>query len=283
MVTVTVANVSGLAITPDAGTNPVVVPSQAGVLFNFTVTNTGNFANQVRFLASGASVRVVVPGTVTRAVIDLVNPGTIDAGDTDIHTNGADVISNPIAQNGFINVLVEVSINPPAAPAQVIQVLLGDTTTNSPSFDNQTSDSSANEVRTVLTTGINGLREARGDISVSVVEDALLRLTLTAPTGPVNPGSDITYTWQACNIGTVNVQGASLRAPQQFCRCADSAEHSLKAGQTFPVGTLYTISPSRTAFVRRLDNDSTGHPLKHTRLLSRPVLVSPLCAARTSI
>ena len=69
-VTVTVSNVSGLAITPDAGSNPTVVAGQTVVLYNFTVTNTGNFTDQVRFLASGASVRVVGPGVVTRAVID---------------------------------------------------------------------------------------------------------------------------------------------------------------------------------------------------------------------
>src|ERR1700740_1039003 len=61
-VTVTVSNVSGLALTPAAGRNPPVVAGQTGVLYNFTVTNTGNFTDQVRFLASGASVRVVGPG-----------------------------------------------------------------------------------------------------------------------------------------------------------------------------------------------------------------------------
>src|SRR5713226_10211565 len=78
-VTVTVSNVSGLAITPDAGSNPTVVAGQTAVLFNFTVTNTGNFTDQVRFLASGASVRLVGPGSVTRAVIDVDNsaPSTL--------------------------------------------------------------------------------------------------------------------------------------------------------------------------------------------------------------
>ena len=104
-VTVTVSNVSGLAITPDAGSNPTVVAGQTAVLYNFTVTNTGNFTDQVRFLASGASVRVVGPGTVTRAVIDLDNSGTINAGDTDIKTNGADVLSANILQSGLIHVL----------------------------------------------------------------------------------------------------------------------------------------------------------------------------------
>src|ERR1700674_2842223 len=49
-VTVTVSNVSGLAITPDAGSNPTVVAGQTLVLFNFTVTNTGNFTDKVHFI-----------------------------------------------------------------------------------------------------------------------------------------------------------------------------------------------------------------------------------------
>src|SRR5215471_7893562 len=110
-VTVTVSNVSGLAITPDGFSNPTVVAGQTGVLYNFTVTNTGNFTDQVRFLASGASVRAVGPGTVTRAVIDVDNSGTINGGDTDVKTNGADVISANIAQNAAIHVLVEVTVN----------------------------------------------------------------------------------------------------------------------------------------------------------------------------
>src|ERR1700737_4553378 len=51
-VTVTVSNVSGLAITPDGGSTSSVVAGQTAVLYNFTVTNTGNFTDQVRFLAS---------------------------------------------------------------------------------------------------------------------------------------------------------------------------------------------------------------------------------------
>src|SRR6266699_614264 len=53
-VTVTVSNVSGLAITPDAGSNPTIVAGQTGVIYNFTVTNTGNFSDQVHFLGGGA-------------------------------------------------------------------------------------------------------------------------------------------------------------------------------------------------------------------------------------
>src|SRR5256714_14547739 len=53
-VTVTVSNVSGLTITPDGGSNPTVVAGQTAVLFNFTVSNTGNFTDKVHFVAGGA-------------------------------------------------------------------------------------------------------------------------------------------------------------------------------------------------------------------------------------
>src|SRR5438093_11699037 len=55
-VTVTVSKVSGLAITPDGATNPTVVAGQTAVLFNFTVTNSGNFSDQVHFVAGSADL-----------------------------------------------------------------------------------------------------------------------------------------------------------------------------------------------------------------------------------
>ena len=282
-VTVTVSNVSGLAITPDAGSNPTVVAGQTGVIYNFTVTNTGNFTDQVRFLASGASERVVGPGTITRAVIDVDSSGTINGGDTDIFTNGADVISNNIAQNGAIHVLVEVSINPGATSGQSVQVLLGDAATGSPSFDNQAANSSANEVRTVSTSSVNGLREARGDISASVVDDALLKLTLTAPAGPVNLGSDITYTWQACNTGLRDVAGVTLNGSTQVYIIAPIPVNTvLKSGQTFPAGTLYTTSALSTAPLSATWSSSAPAPLSNTTRIAFPVgatLAASTCAS----
>jgi hypothetical protein len=246
-VTVTVSNVSGLAITPDAGSNPTVVAGQTLVLYNFTVTNTGNFTDQVRFMPSGASVRLNGPGTVTRAVIDVDNSSTINAGDTDIKTNAAAVVSANILQNGNIHVLVEVSVNAGATTGQTVQVVLGDAGGASP-FDNQAADSSANEVRTVSAASVNGLREAKGDISATVVDDALLRLTLTAPAGPVALGSDITYTWQLANTGARDVSGVTLNALTQVYMIAPiPARTVLKAGQVFPAGTLYTTSALTTA------------------------------------
>ena len=237
-VDVIVSNVSGLTITPDAGGNPSVVAGETGVLYNFTVTNTGNFTDQVRFLAGSA--RVNAPNTVTRAVIDLNNSGTIDAGETDI-TSGA--LSANLAQNASMHVLVEVSVNPGVSPGQFVTVTLGDALTGGPSFDNQASDTSLFEVRTESALSVNGHREARGDISASVVNDGLLQLTLTAPPGPVNLGSNITYTWQLANTGARDVSGVTLNASNQVYIIAPiPARTVLTGGQTFPAGTLYTTS-----------------------------------------
>ena len=286
-VTVTVSNVSGLAITPDAGSTASVVAGQTAVLYNFTVTNTGNFTDQVRFLASGASVRVVGPGTITRAVVDVDGSSTINAGDTDIKTNGADVISNNIAQNASIHVLVEVSINAGATSGQSVQILLGDASTGSPSFDNQAANSSVNEVRTVSASSVNGLREARGDISASVVDDALLKLTLTAPAGPVNLGSDITYTWQACNTGSRDVAGVTLNASTQVYMIAPIPVNTvLKSGQTFPVGTLYTTTALSTAPLSAIWSSTAPVPLSNTTRIAFPVgatLTAATCATSVNM
>ncbi|HXM50631.1 MAG TPA: hypothetical protein VN956_22505 [Pyrinomonadaceae bacterium] len=248
-VTTTVANVSGLTITPDAGTRPNIVAGQTGVNFTFRVTNSGNFADQVRFLAGGASVTLTGPGVVTAAAIDVNGNGVIDAGDTDIKSNGADVLSASIAQNGHVDVIVTVTASANANSNAAINVRLGDAASGSPTFDNQPADSSANEVRTASTSSANGLREARGDISTTVENDAELRLDLTAPSGPISLGSDINYAWQVCNTGSRAAQPITLiNAPLGanigvFIMAPVPVGTALKSGQTFPAGTLYTTSP----------------------------------------
>jgi len=247
-VTVTVANVSGLTITPDAGSRTSVVPGQQNALFSLRVTNTGNFADQVRFLASGQSIQLTGSGTLAAAAIDVDGSGTINTGDTDILANGADALSASIAQNGFIDVIVSVNINSNAAAASTINIRLGDATTGSPSFDNQLANSSAREVRTVSTASVNGLREARGDVSATVDSDAQLLLNLTAPTGPVTFGSNINYSWELCNTGLRPAESITLiNAPSGsnsgvFIIAPVPVGTSLASGQTFPAGTLYSTS-----------------------------------------
>ena len=283
LVTITVSNVSGLAITPDGGANPTVVAGQTGVIYNFTLTNTGNFSDQVRFLASGASTRVIGPGTITRAVIDVDGNGTINAGDSDIRTNGADVTSANIAQNASIHVLVEVSINGGATAGQSVQIILGDAASGGTSYDNQPADSSANEVRTVSTTSVNGLREARGDIAAAVVNDALMQLTLTAPTGPVNLGSDITYAWQVTNTGLRDVTGVTLNGSSQvYIIVPIPANTVLKSGQSFPAGTLYTTSALSTAPLSATWSATAPSPISNAMRVAFPVGTTLAAGASSS-
>ncbi len=268
-VTVTVSNVSGLVITPDAGSNPTVVAGQTLVLFNFTVTNTGNFTDKVHFVPGSAHLSG--PGTITRAVIDVVNPGAVDGGDTDILSAAVD--SADIAQNGSINVIVEVSVNAGASAGQVVQVFLGDAATGAPSYDNQpVAAPNAGEVRTVSSSSVNGQREARGDVSVTVVNDALLQLSLGYPAGPVALGSDITYAWQVCNNGARDAAGVTLNASTQVYIIAPiPARTVLKSGQTFPAGTLYTTSALSTAPLSATWSSSAPVPLSNTTRIAFPV------------
>ncbi|MFN2454800.1 MAG: beta strand repeat-containing protein [Pyrinomonadaceae bacterium] len=261
-VTVTVANVSGLAITPDAGTRPTVVAGQTTAVFSFNVTNTGNFADQVRFLANGASAAVTGPATISAMAIDLNGNGQIDASDTDIKNNGADVISATLTPNSATQslvVLVQVNINTAAQSSNTITVTLGDAPANGAgdtTYDNVAipngTPPSAREVRTVSTTSVNGLREARGDISATVDNDAQILLALTAPSGPVALGSDITYSLRATNNGARDAaaqtipNGPSGASTGIFIVAPIPVGTTLKAGQTFPAGTLFSTSDLTT-------------------------------------
>ncbi|MDT7806505.1 MAG: hypothetical protein QOJ70_318 [Acidobacteriota bacterium] len=200
-VTITVANVAGLTITPDGGSVPTVVAGQTAVDFTFTVTNSGNFPTQVRFPALGAAIFTSGPVTVTQAVIDI-NGNGFDAGDTDILGNASAVLypaSPYLARNASFNVVVRVSVNAAANANDAISVTLGDA-----SGDNQNSNGSAGEVRTsvppsVTLTGSES--EAVGSISTSVENNARLQAELTVPAGPVALGSNITYSGTLRNIG----------------------------------------------------------------------------------
>ena len=246
-VTVTVSNVSGLAITPDGGSNPAVVAGQTGVQFNFLVTNTGNFSDQVHFVPGSAHLSGTAAATITQVYIDADNSNSFNAGDTDL--TGATADSAAVAQNGSFNVIVEVSVDAGASAGQTVQVLLGDAGGGSP-YDNQASDGSLNEVRTVSAASVNGQREARGDITVSVENDARLALTLIAPPGPVALGGDINYAVELQNTGARSATGVSLTGGSGsfvYIIVPIPLNTALKAGQTFPAGTLFTTDALTTA------------------------------------
>ncbi len=251
-VTVTVSKVSGLTITPDVtngSSDPTVVPGQNGASFTFTVTNTGNFTDQVRFLAGGASVQIASGmATVASAYVEMNGTPGYQAGvDVDINDGVADLVS--FTQNQSRSVVVTVNVNAAAPAGSIINVRLGNADDAAP-YDNEPVDANvANEVRTESNASVNGRREARGDRSATVENDAQLTLSLTAPAGPVPLGSDITYTWQLCNTGSRAASSVTLtNAPAGsqtgvFVFAPVPTGTALKLPQVFPAGTLYSASP----------------------------------------
>jgi hypothetical protein len=252
-VVVTVANVAGLAITPDGGGGSVVAGNtNASVVF--TVTNTGNFSDTVTFQGNGGSL--IVGGAinltnVTEAFVDANGDGNFNGADVNILTNPLPVTSASVAANGSISVVVKYNV--PASATGSVTIQLGDTPGGG-NGDNAVADLSANEVRNT-TAGVNGRSEGRGNYSVSILVDATLQTYLTAPAGPIAPGSDITYTqFHTCNTGTQTATSITLtNAPVGFRTGVFEIvpiplQTSLASGQTFPAGTLYstdalTVSP----------------------------------------
>lgn len=256
-VTVTVSKVAGLTIGPDVinGTSdPSVVPGESNVRFIFTVTNTGNFTDDVRFLANGASVQIASGmATVASAFVDFNGNNTYEAGtDVNINDGSADLVS--FTQGQSRNVVVYVNVNVAAPAGSIINVRLGDADDASP-YDSEPVDATTTaEVRTEFATPVNGRREARGDRSATVENDAQLSLSLTSPTGtgPVPLGSSITYVWQLCNTGAraasavtlANVTGEPAGGDTGvFIFAPVPVGTTLDSPQVFPAGTLYSNTP----------------------------------------
>lgn len=251
-VTIEVQNVSGLSITPDAGSVASVVPGQSGAVFPFTVTNNSNYSARVRFAASGASASAT-NGTITQAFVDSNGNGTYDDGELDIHSNGSAVSTGPLAAGSSVTVIVVVNVSPSAAPNGSVTVTLGDAGGPSP-YDNVTSDSSGGEVRTD-STGVspapaNGESEAKGSASAFVDSDASLGFdNLYASTeGPVNYGEEITYTSALINGGAREAQPITLAGQAGIYLIMNvPANTTLKAGQTWPSGTLFSQDATSVA------------------------------------
>lgn len=245
VVSVTVANVSGLAITPDGASISNVVPGQTGVQFPFTVTNTSNNAVAIHFLAGGASIQTTL-GTVTAAFVDYNGNGVFNSGtDQDIFANGSVVDTSSVARNASVSVVVVVTVSSSATSAQTVTVQLGDAGGTTP-FDEQVSDSSAHEVRTNSTgispAPVNGESEARGTLNATVEADASLRVMLTpSSAGPLGYSADITYTTNLENLGLRPASTVSLSGNAGVYIVATiPGDTKLKAGQTWPTGTLFT-------------------------------------------
>jgi hypothetical protein len=251
IVTVTVANVSGLAITPDGTSIATVVAGQTGVQFPFTITNTSNYAAKIRFLAGGASI-VTTRGAVTAAFVDYGGNGTFDSGtDLDIFGNSADVDTSFIARDAAVSIVVVVTVSSSATTAQTVTVVLGDAGGSSP-YDEQVADISAHEVRSNSTgispAPVNGESEARGTLNATVDGDASLRVMLSASSaGPLGYSADITYTTNLENLGARAASTVSLSGnPGVYIVATIPGDTKLKAGQSWPAGTLFTADALTT-------------------------------------
>lgn len=154
--TVTVSNVAGLTITPDGGTAPSTTVGTTGIIAPFQVCNTGNFTETITYPASGAGITTSgASATITRAVIDENNNGVIDAGDTNILTNGAPVAQSQAAA-ACKTILVELTAN----AVGTIAVKFGDAP-----GDNTPTDNSGGSI--VASGGVNGGVEGVGDYGVT--------------------------------------------------------------------------------------------------------------------
>lgn len=246
---ITVANVSGLAITPDASSIATVVPGQTGVQFPFTITNTSNYAAKIHFLASGASIQVT-NGNVTAAFIDYNTNGVLDGADQNIFSDIAAVDTTAaIAKDASISVVVVVTVTVSTGD---VTVQLGDASATSGSstpFDEQLSDSSTHEVRTNsgVIVPVNDESEAEGTLKSTVEADASLKVTLEAssagplPYSVVGTPSNITYTTRLRNMGKRAAGTVSLTGNAGVYIIANIPDDTaLTAGQTWPAGTLFT-------------------------------------------
>ncbi len=232
-VSVTVSNIAGLAITPDAGTRANVAISQTGVDFLFTVTNTGNFTNQVLFKTLGASITKTGAATVTAAVIDVNKDGLIDGSDTNILTNGADVTSANVLQDGTLFVIVRVTVDSNAAGGSTINIQLGDAVGGTP-WDNKVLAASAADVRTA-TAGTNGQEEARGDVTATVDSAGSVLLGPSGFPGAFGSGTDTSndYTNRSVNTGIATVAPGGNTTASGTVVFTNSVQNTGNANDTY--------------------------------------------------
>lgn len=136
----TVAEVAGIIVTPQAVTN-----SNNLLDYDFLISNIGN--DPTRFFIPGKAT-VTGPATVNSITADLNGDGTFE---TTIPSTGFTTGSIPV--NGSVKVRVAVKANATATPGSSVSVRLGDTGNNDNSSGNQNQPDSVdssndNEVRT---------------------------------------------------------------------------------------------------------------------------------------
>ena len=191
-VTVTVGKVAGItnvAIGNDS-TGPILAGQELG--FDFRVTNTGNDASSI-FIPDTTTIGNYA-GTTDNLTVDSVEYST-DDGETFTARPDDGIVPN-VAEDDFIIVRVNVTIDGSAADSTDIAVQLGNTGENDDSVDTQNQpdeiagspDTASDDVRTVTadaaattvdTDPINGQREASAvnTTQVNAVPIALPRIT----------------------------------------------------------------------------------------------------------
>ncbi|MBD2207701.1 hypothetical protein H6G33_35835 [Calothrix sp. FACHB-1219] len=140
-VTVIVAEVTGINILAKPITDTTGGTVQVGdlLIYNFTITNTGNDPTTFR-IPNAATV--TGPGTVSGI---LPNGGTTsgalqfstDNGTTWVNLSGTEAFTPSINPNGTVLVRVPVTVTNAAVPGQTIDVTLGDTSNNTINTQNQ--------------------------------------------------------------------------------------------------------------------------------------------------
>jgi len=285
IVTVTVANVSGLSITPDGTSISNVVPGQTGVQFPFTITNTSNYAAKVHFLATGGSIQTTL-GTVTAAFVDYNANGSYDSGtDLNVFGNGSAVDTSAIAKGATVSVIVVVTVSSSATASQTVTVSLGDAGGSSP-YDEQVADDSSHEVRTesssISPSPTNSESEGRGTLNATVEADASLRVALTpSSAGPLAYSADITYTTNLENVGTRAATTITLSGNTGvYIVVTIPGDTKLKAGQTWPAGTLFTADALTTTNLNATYSTTEPTPSTVTRIAFK--VGTSLAASTTS-
>jgi hypothetical protein len=245
-VTVTVVNVTGLAITPDNGTTPGVNGGAANVQRTFVLSNTGNISETISFGASGASLIKTGPFTVTSAFVDVDNSGAFNTGDIDILA--ASPGSLTMAFQTSVNVIVRGDVSTTAAEGATITLQLGDASANSPTFDNVPADLTAGSVKTVGSTGTNGNLEARGDLRFVVLATGNILIGPAgqpAAVGPTNTNDDYTNKTQTAGVnvpfGSNTTAGAVITFVNTIRNGSATADSVVITAPTIPTGTGWVV------------------------------------------
>ena len=251
-VTVTVTNVTGLAITPDAGTPPGVNGGDTNVVRTFVLSNTGNITESVQFGAGGASLIKTGPVTVTAAFVDADGNGTFSAGDVDILTSTGPL---SMAMQTSVNVIVRFDVSPAAPQGSAVTLQLGDAAGGAPNYDNQPADNSAGSVKTVGSTGVNGDLEARGNMAFTVISTGNVLIgPLGHPdaVGPTNNMDDYTNKTLTAGIdvpfGGTTTAGGALVFTNTVKNMANADDQITVSTVSAPAGFTVEVSADGTTY-----------------------------------